>query len=258
MKRFLAALLAALLMMTVCCAEEVIAPDEADCPCEHTTIEVNGTTLYYGVAGEGKPVILVHGNGGSHTLLQTEANALIEAGYKVYCVDSRGQGANEPVSEYHYADMAEDYYQFITALGLEGCAYYGWSDGGIIGLMLGIEHPGAVSVMAVSGANLNPEGADPAIIAWIEEYLSTTDDPCSAMMLTEPDIDPEDLKKIEIPVLVTCGSEDVILPEHSQLIADSLPNAALTVLEGEGHETYIEGSDIMGGLLVDFLKENEY
>lgn len=242
-------------------AEELVEenlPSEDDCALEHNTIDVNGVSLYYGVGGEGKPVVLVHGNGGSHTLLQTEANALIEAGYRVYAVDSRGQGANEPVDEYHYADMAEDYYEFIKAMDIEGCAYYGWSDGGIIGLMLNIAHPGVVSIMSISGANLNPEGADPEIIAFIASLLESFDDPCTAMMLVEPQIDPADLAKIEIPVLVTAGSEDVILADHTQLIADSLPNATLSIQEGEGHETYIQNSDIMGKLLIDFLQANNY
>lgn len=239
-------------------ANEVPVPDEADCQLEHDTIEVNGTSLYYGVGGEGKPIVIVHGNGGDHSLLQTEANALIAAGYKVYAVDSRGQGANAPVDEYHYTDMAEDYYAFIEAMGIEGCAYYGWSDGGIIGLIIATTHPEAVSVMAISGANLNPEGADPAIIEFIAEILTQFDDPCTAMMLVEPQIDPADLAKVEIPVLVTAGSEDVILPEHTQLIADSLANSTLTIVDGHGHETYIQGSDIMGEMLIDFLKANNY
>ena len=239
-------------------AAEETADPEADCIGEHATIEVNGVSLYYAVAGEGKPVVLVHGNGGSHTAFTVEMQQLVDAGYQVYALDSRGQGANEPLDEYHYADMAEDVYQFINALGLEQPAYYGWSDGGIIGLTLELAHPGTLSLMAISGTNLYPDGADPELMEYFAAENEANPDPLVTLMLTEPDIDPADLASIDIPVLVTAGSEDVILAEHTQLIADSLPDSELVIVDGENHSSYIQGSEIMGDLLIDFLQEHGY
>lgn len=232
--------------------------EEATCIGEHATIEVNGVSLYYEVAGEGKPIVLVHGNGGNHKVFSVEIQQFVDAGYQVYALDSRGQGENEPLDEYHYEDMAEDVYQFITKLGLEKPAYYGWSDGGIIALELEIAHPNTLSLAAISGTNLNPEGADPEVIAAIEEANEEDPNPLNTLMLTEPNIDPEDLTKIEIPVLVLAGSEDVILPEHTELIAEKLPNSELHIVEGEDHGSYIQDSDIAGNLVLDFLKEHDY
>ena len=98
----------------------------------------------------GKPVVLLHGNGGSHKSLTTQAVQLARAGYRVYSLDSRGQGANAPLEEYHYADMMEDTYMFIRQLGLEKPALFGWSDGGIIELMLEMAHPGTCGPMVAS------------------------------------------------------------------------------------------------------------
>lgn len=256
MKKLVSLLLAFALLLT--CASACAETETCVCGGEHYTVEVNGVTLLYSVAGEGKPVVLVHGNGGSHQVFATEIKQLVNAAYQVYALDSRGQGANDPLDEYHYADMAEDVYQFITTLELDHPAYYGWSDGGIIGLTLELAHPGTVSVMAISGTNLNPEGADPELMSALEDANAEDPQPLVTLMLTEPDIDPADLAGIGIPVLVTAGSNDVILPEHTQLIADSLPNATLTIVEGENHSSYIEGSEVMGNLLLDFLKANQY
>ena len=74
------------------------------------TIDVNGVRLHYAEAGEGRPVVLLHGNGEDHNLFETEIGQLVAAGYCVYAPDSRGHGKNEPLTEYHYADMAEDVY----------------------------------------------------------------------------------------------------------------------------------------------------
>ena len=216
-------------------------------------VKVNGVTLHYAAAGEGRPVVLVHGNGEDHHLFDMEIGQLAAAGFRVYAPDSRGHGANAPLDEYHYADMAEDMFEFIRALDLGKPAFYGHSDGGIIGLLLAIRHPGCVSALAVSGANLSPEGIDPS---FIEEFTALNEkepDPLLTLMLTEPHIDPEALRSIRVPVLVTAGENDLILPQETEKIAAMIPDAELKILEGHDHGSYIAGSEIMGELLIAFL-----
>ena len=236
--------------------------DEADFICNcggtHDTIDVNGVTLHFAVAGEGKPVLLIHGNSGSHESLSTQIHQLADAGYKVYAVDSRGQGSNEALSEYHYADMAEDMYQFITALDIQGCALYGWSDGGIVGLELCLAHSDIVSLMAISGANLYVGGIDGEVISQIQATYESTKDPLVELMLAEPNMQTSDLSIITIPVLVTAGSDDMVLRSHTELIASSLPNSHLVIVDRADHGSYISGSDIMGNLLLAFFADYEY
>ena len=220
---------------------------------EHT-IEVNGVTLFYIKAGEGRPVILLHGNGESHELFETQIGQLVSAGYTVYAPDSRGHGQSSPVNEYHYADMAEDVYQFIVKLGLEKPAVYGFSDGGIIALLLEIMHPGTIGILALSGANLSPAGVTPEFTA----QFAGNDEPLIRLMFTEPDIDPEDLKKFDMPVLVMAGSEDLILPEETNRIAEALPYSELVIVDGEDHGSYIVGCETAGNLLIPFLKKHGY
>lgn len=216
-------------------------------------VTVNGVALHYAVIGEGRPVVLVHGNGEDHSLFDTEIGQLARAGYKVYAPDSRGHGANERLSEYHYDDMAEDMYQFIQALGLSKPAFYGHSDGGIIGLLLEIHHPGTLGVMAISGTNLSPKGIEASFVEEFTELNRTNPNPLITLMLEEPHIDPESLKAITIPVLVTVGENDLILRSETGTIMENLPNARLVVVEGADHGSYIDGSEIMGNLLLDFF-----
>lgn len=217
-------------------------------------VRVNGVCLRYAAAGSGRPVVLVHGNGESHELFETQIGQLTAAGYRVYAPDSRGHGASQPVTEYHYADMAEDVFQFIQALGLEAPVLYGHSDGGIIGLLLALSHPGALRALAVSGTNLSPAGLLPGFLRECREINERAPDPLIALMLTEPHIDPEALAQITIPVLVTVGEHDLILPEETETIVSHLPNARLITVAGADHGNYIDHSGIMGGLLLDFLK----
>ncbi len=216
-------------------------------------VSVNGVTLHYAVAGEGYPVVLLHGNGEDHHLLDTETEQLVQAGYRVYALDSRGHGKNEPMSEYHYEDMAEDVYHFIKKLGIRKPALYGHSDGGIIALLLEIRHPGTLGIMAISGTNLSPEGIDRDLVREWEEENKEWKDPLVTLMLTEPHISPESLRTISIPVLVTAGEFDLVLRSETEAIAKNIPNATLRILEGEDHGSYIDGSEIMGQMLIDFF-----
>ena len=216
--------------------------------------QVNGVSLHYVAEGAGRPVILVHGNGGSHEVFEPLIRQLAASGYRVYAPDSRGHGANEPLAEYHYDDMAEDMYQFIREMGLEKPAFYGFSDGGIIGLLLGISHPEVLGILAISGTNLTPEGIISSFISENTALNAASPDPLVTLMLAEPSIDPEDLKKITIPVLVTAGEHDLILLSETEKISASLPDTEMKIVEGEDHGSYIEGSEIIGGLLIDFLR----
>lgn len=221
-------------------------------------VEVNSQRLLYVTRGpeNGKPVVLLHGNGGSHKSLRTQAMQLARAGYRVYSPDSRGQGANPPLDEYHYADMAEDSYQFIKVLGLDHPAVYGWSDGGILALMLEMSHPGTCGPIVISGANLYPDcGPD---FEEFKQWILSEGTPLAMMMLSEPQIDPKDLSAIKCPVLVTAGSEDLISVEHTTLIADSLPDSELEIFQGETHGSFIKKSPKIGRRMLRFFTERGY
>ena len=219
------------------------------------SVEVNGVKLHYLQEGSGRPVVLVHGNGESHALFETEIRQLTAAGYEVFAPDSRGHGANEPVSEYHYADMAEDIFCLIRELGLEKPYYFGHSDGAIIGLLLELRHPGTLGKMAVSGTNLSPDGIVPE---FVEEFTAINErepNPLITLMLTEPHIEPEELQGITIPVLVTVGEHDLILPEETQRIVQNLPDVRLIVVPGADHGSYLDHNERMGEFLLDFYAE---
>lgn len=221
-------------------------------------IEVNNQNLLYSVRGpvDGKPVVLMHGNGGSHESMQTQAVQLAKAGYRVYCFDSRGQGANDPLTEYHYADMAEDCYQFIVALGLKKPLVGGWSDGGINALMMEMAHPETAGLLVAAGANLKPDCGDnfEAFKNWIYEH----DTPLTRMMLVEPQIEPEELSAIHCPTLVIAGDHDIISVEHTTLIANSIPEAELVIVKDADHSSYIENNPRLGRYMLDFMKRNNY
>jgi pimeloyl-ACP methyl ester carboxylesterase len=151
--------------------------------------------------------------------------------------------------------MAEDVYQFIQALQLENVTYYGFSDGGIIGILLASKYPKLFKKMIISGANTYPG----AIKKWLGLVFRVMQwfqkSPLNELMLTEPHIDPVSLRRIDIPVLVTAGEHDLILKEETDRIAENLPKSRLVIVEGADHGSYIVNSEVMGELLIRFLDE---
>lgn len=213
-------------------------------------IQVNRQILFYEKTGEGSPILLLHGNGEDHTIFDALI-PLLEKTHTVYAIDSRGHGASNPTDEYSYEGMADDIAQMAEALEIERPILYGFSDGGIVGLLLAMNYPNLLSRLIISGANLNPGGIKWSFTHKIKKHYKRTNNPLDRLMLYEPNIRPAALAKIQIPVLVLAGSDDIIKPAHTKLIANSLPCSQLKIVEGEDHGSYI----IHSSKLYSYIKE---
>ena len=244
-------LIAAIMLVAVSC--------QSNCEYESYTdvIEVNGTSIFYAAEGSGKPVILLHGNGGSHNDLETTQRGLAQAGYVVYALDSRGQGANARLSEYHYKDMATDVYEFIRVKGLDKPAVFGFSDGGIIALQLEVMYPGTLGAIATGGANIFVKGA--LVPEFEQGFLAQpTEEPLVKMMQNEPAMTAQDMQTIKAPSLIMSGEHDLILSDHTRLIGDNIPEAQVKIIPGEDHGSYICNSQKLTELLLEFFNNIGY
>lgn len=214
---------------------------------------VNNINLYYEKSGTGRPLLLLHGNGETHKIFD-KAMPLLAESFTVYAIDSRGHGQSEAVMEYHYDDFAEDIRCFIDELKLERPILYGFSDGGIVGLLLAAKYPQLLSQMVISGANLQPEGIRTGWLKLFQCINAIVKDPKMTMMLKEPNITAEMLGRIVIPTTVMAGSRDMVKQNHTQYIADSIPNSKLHILRGEGHGSYVLHSTKIAKLILDAAK----
>ena len=214
--------------------------------------KINGIDLYYEKNGGGRPLVMVHGNGEDHTIFD-EAVRELRSEYCCYCVDSRCHGRSSDTAELHYRDMAADMIAFLEALDLRDVIFYGFSDGGIIGLMSAARSE-RITTLIVSGANTSPK----AVKWWLRPLIAAgklvTKDKKLKLMLDEPDIDDAELGGIRASTLVLAGSRDLIPEKETRHIAAAVPGAELQILKGEDHGSYIVHSTKIAGLIRGFAR----
>lgn len=204
-------------------------------------IAVNHTVLYYVRNGQGQPVILLHGNGEDHHIFDKLIPTL-GRDFCVYAPDSRGHGHSQKVSEIHYQDMANDVVDFIHQLHLEKPLLYGFSDGGIIGLLIASQHPHLLGKLMISGANLNPNGLYPLdrFYYWSLHLFTRRSE--LRLLNTEPNITRADLQRIQVPTLVLVGEKDAVKISHTRYLAEQIPHSQLLILPKETHSSYVVNS----------------
>ena len=231
-------------------------PDPAPMPPADAqgTAAVNGTDIYYEVHGTTGPwIVFLHGGMGS-ALAWGNQVPVFDIHNRVLLIESRGHGRSGwdggPIT---YEAMAGDVIGVMDALGIAKADIVGWSDGAIIGLILGIDHADRVNRIVADGANTDPEGVDGSVLdkppyslpsdrdQRIYASLSPTPDRWQAfsdaintMWSTEPHIT-DQLSRITVPVLVMAGEHDLIKPDHTQMIADSIPGAQIDIVPDAAH-----------------------
>jgi pimeloyl-ACP methyl ester carboxylesterase len=175
----------------------------------------------------------------------------------VIAADSRSQGKSaDPSDSLSYEMMADDMNVLLESLHLDSAYVIGWSDGGIIGLLLAIRHPEKVKKLAVTGANLRPDtsalsNADfLGMIQQVKQLKQRKQSPdvknqikLTQLMIDQPNISHKALFSIKCPILVIGGDHDVIKPSHTLEIYQSVSKGLLWILPGSGHGTLIEFKD---------------
>lgn len=215
-------------------------------------IHVNGIDIHYVSEGEGMPILLLHGNGEDHSIFDRLIEDL-KKDRKVFTIDTRGHGESEKVDSFRYSDMVEDVAAFIAELGIERPVLYGFSDGGIVGLMLASKYPDMLSGLIASGANLTPKDLRPSFRVMTRVKNAFKKDPLLELMLNEPSITDDDLERIKIPVLITVAEKDIVSVSHAEHIAGKIPRGSMTVVPKEDHGSYIVHSEKLFPLISDFI-----
>jgi len=235
---------------------------------KHT--KVNDIKMYYEIYGKGEPLLLIHGNGASIESMKYQIDFFAKY-YRVIAADSRGHGKTTRGSgKLTYRKMANDWVALLNNLQIDSAYVLGWSDGGILGLLMAINNPTKVKKLAIMGANLQPDST--AVYPWAVKMVKrksklaskklaqkdTTENwQLQKELLTllgkQPNISLNELHKITAPVLVLAGDKDVIREEHTLLIYQNIPKSQLCIFPGETHLTPVMNPKLFNQTVYTFF-----
>ena len=194
--------------------------------------------------GQGEALILLHGNGENCDYFQGQTDEFARY-FHVYAIDTRGHGktprGNSPFTIRQFAD---DLLDFMDAHQIGKAHLLGFSDGGNIAMIFAMKHPDRVNRLILNGANLDAKGVKPSVQIPIEigyriakifariSQAAKLNAEMLGLMVNDPNVPSEELVKIQAKTLVIAGTKDMIKDEHTRLIAQSIPDAQLVILEG--------------------------
>src|SRR6202522_4871065 len=230
-------------------------------PTEWHSAEIHGHRIFYATRGNGPTLVFLHGGGdsGEHSFVR-QLDVFSER-HHIVAPDQVGQGRTPDVpGPLSYTAMMEDTAQLLKVLKLKNVDVVGFSDGGILALMLAVRHPELVRRLVISGVNIAPEGLRPEDLEELRATQNpkptTIDEKLAHLWLTSPteaELNVGLLAKITQPVLVISGDRDAITLEHTLKIFHALPDAQLCVLPGTDHATFSGRSEWLNPIIDAFL-----
>ena len=253
--------------------------------------DVGGIT--YLEAGQGVPVLFLHGIGGAARQFAGQV-AHFGQRYRAIAWNMPGHGGSAPLPLVTMASLAGALGGFIAALGLDRPVLVGHSIGGMIVQRLLSEAPhvaravvlaqtsaafggrdpawaeqfirdrlgpldegrSMAELAGVMVAGLVGDGADPAGMALAESCLAATPDATYRdTILAMPGFDMRaGLGRIAVPALVLAGEKDRNAPMAAmERMAGAIPGARFQVLAGAGHLAHLERPDRFNDMVGEFL-----
>ena len=110
-------------------------------------VERDGLILAGEVAGDGAPIVLLHGLSATRRNVVQGSRALVKRGYRLISYDARGHGSSQPAPSYEYSDLVDDLEAVLAELELDSPALVGSSMGAATAMAYTLEHPERVAAL---------------------------------------------------------------------------------------------------------------
>jgi pimeloyl-ACP methyl ester carboxylesterase len=255
---------------------------------ETKTTKIDGREVLYYTAGQGEPLVVIHGGGGDARTWLANMEVLAEK-YTVFAPDLPGYGGSAPLEgAYYIPELTRFVKKFAECLGLEKFYLMGHSLGGGVALNFAISYPGKVrKLVLVSSLCLGSEialwlrvlslpglikalgsvfSAFMAGIKWIARQLN----PARYIMALSPSAMTvggristfhqqtlsleKRLPEVKMPTLVVWGSRDPVVPVmQAYRAALAIPNCMVKVFEKRGHNVHRDELKEFSCILTQFL-----
>lgn len=219
-------------------------------------IKVNNVELNYQKLGSGHPLILLHGNQEDSSIFD-KIIAPLALYYTVYAIDARDHGQSQQGVPMNYQLYVEDVAAFIRKLDLRHPYIFGYSDGGIVGLMLASQYTNITQRLMVAGANVNPDGLEKFEQLKYRVINFFQRKPEIDMMLNGPDISDAELRRITAKTLTLVGEKDCVKVEHTRQFSEKIKDSRIVVMPRQTHSSYVVHSLKLLNVMKEFFVEDK-
>jgi len=240
-------------------------------------VEADGFRIRYQTAGEGPPLVHLHGAGG---LRLNPAHDLLARQFRVIAFEMPGFGAEENQRTRNMSELAATMAKAAQALGLDRFNLMGTSFGGRTALFLALQSLELVRALVLEApAAIRPQGhklpsGSPEQIARLRYAHPERQPPRPAqdpvaqaqtralfMRVRGPDRDSDletAMRRLEVPTLVLFGTHDGLMPPGlGRLYKEKLPNCHLVFVYDAGHAISTERPEAFAEVTLDFLERHE-
>jgi pimeloyl-ACP methyl ester carboxylesterase len=235
-------------------------------------VRVRGWPIGYETAGEGEPVVMVHGLSGSTRWWSRNVQDVAER-HRIYLVDLPGFGIKHSLRRrFVLAETATWLSEWMEAVGLRRAHLVGHSMGGYLSVRLAASRPELVRrLVLVAPAGVPPERsmlghlgplllaaryATPAFVpVLVRDALRTGPMTLwrAARDLLAEDVR-GDLRNIEASTLLVWGENDSLIPPAvGDLLREEIPNSHLLLLQKAGHVPMFDQPKEFDAALLAFL-----
>ncbi|MDL2217122.1 alpha/beta hydrolase [Christensenellaceae bacterium OttesenSCG-928-M15] len=237
----------------------------------HTTID--GVNAQYEIAGEGAPVLVLHGWGASIEVMRGVINAVVNMGMQAVALDFPGfGGSHEPLEPWGVAEYAAFTRKFMEQEGIVGADVVSHSFGGRVAILLASEDKTLFNRLVLMGAaGIRPKRTlkwyvrtylyklgkrlsqisvfdrlfhlkEKQKSAGSEDYKALKTDLMRKTFVKVVNLDLSDrLEKIENSTLLIWGTEDTNTPLYmGKIMEKKIPDAGLVEFQGAGHYSFAE------------------
>ena len=250
-------------------------------PRESSYAQVGALRMHYEIYGQGQPLLLLHGGGNTIEGSFPKQLAFFSRHRLLIAPEQQGHGRTRDLdTPLNYVVMADNTAELLDQLRLRNVDVLGWSDGGIVGLLLAARRPDLVRRLVVTGASTLPllDSFGPSWVSGLEgwkpeadsegraDYARRSADSASHYSIfvakikdlwlhhpTTEELGPAVLGRIHAPTLVIDGDRGSALPEHTLALFRSVKGAELLIVPGTGHNTLGERPAWLNPIILEFL-----
>jgi pimeloyl-ACP methyl ester carboxylesterase len=252
------------------------------------TIKIDGRNVHYYTAGEGEPLVVIHGGAGDARSWMGNIQDLSQR-YHVYAPDLPGYGMSQPLDgNYYIPELSNFINKFVKFLHLKKFYVIGHSMGGGIALNFALKFPAKIKkLILVSSLGLGREIAlwlrflsIPTIVKALGWLVGNTlrfigwmlkqANPFELVLPVSPVfvrigssianshqqnfVLEKYLSKLKTPTMLIWGGRDPVVPVKTAYDAvKKMPNARLLVFKHSGHNVHREQLKNFTRLVDEFL-----